>query len=75
MILKSCDFEFIKGEKNRCSLFHTYFKMADLPLLPPETTFRVEGKIAHLFYDGKTGKKEILLSISKVIHGTKNISS
>ena len=35
--------------------------MADLPLLPPETTFCVEGKIAHLFYDGNTGKKRDLI--------------
>ena len=35
--------------------------MADLPLLPPETTFCVEGKIAHLFYDGNTGQQRDLI--------------
>ena len=35
--------------------------MADLPLLPPKTTLKVEGKIAHLFYDGNTGQPRDLI--------------
>ena len=32
-----------------------------LPLLPSETTFCVEGKNAHLFYDGNTGQQRDLI--------------
>ena len=32
-----------------------------LPLLPSETTFCVEGKNAHLFYDGNTGKRRDII--------------
>ena len=35
--------------------------MDDLPFLPTNTTFRVEGKIAHLFYDGNTGQQRDLI--------------
>ena len=60
-ILKSCDFEFIKGKKTDVHYFILILKMANLPLLPPKTTFNVEGKIAHLFYDGNTGQKRDLI--------------
>ena len=32
-----------------------------LPLLPSETTFCVEGKNAHLFYDGNTGQQRDII--------------
>ena len=45
--------------------------MADLPLLPPKTTFNVEGKIAHLFYDGNTGQKRDLIEDFQSYEGEK----
>ena len=45
--------------------------MADLPLLPTKTTFNVEGKIAHLFYDGNTGQKRDLIEYFQSYKGEK----
>ena len=52
-------------------LFHTYFKMDNLPLLPSETTLKVEGKIAHLFYDGNTGQSRDLIECFRSYLGEK----
>ena len=35
--------------------------MTDLPILPSGTTFCVEGKNAHLFYDGNTGARRNII--------------